>query len=395
MAKKKGARGQNEGSIREKKPGLWEARYTIGVDENGKQIQKSVYGKTRPEVSKKLTKVLNDLNNGTYVEPCKVTVKQWLNDWLDNYKRHEVKPKTLEGYKNIIDKHLVPAFGTVLLKDLRPEAVQKLYKAMLDKNLSARMVELTHVTLHAALKQAVKNGLIIKNVTEATTRPKKVQKEKKIWTLKQQLQFMESIKNDHLKAAYMLGLSLGLRIGEVCGLKWEDVDFKNKTLQIRRTLQRVKDIDAKKGEKKTKLIFTEPKTEKSRRLLPLTDELIKCLKAHGKKQKADKMKIGELWQDENRSMVFTTPIGTLLEPSKLTDAFHKATEAAGLERTNFHSLRHCFATRALESGIELKVVSELCGHATIKLTADTYSHVMQEKKVEAVNKLQELFKISI
>jgi|LSQX01.3.fsa_nt_gb integrase len=392
MAKTKNARGQNEGSIREKKPGLWEARYTIGVDEKGKQIQKSVYAKSRPEVSKKLTKVLNDLNNGIYTEPCKITVKEWLNDWIDNYKRHEIKPKTLEGYRSIIDKHLVPAIGKVALKDLRPEAVQRLYKGMLDKGLSARMVELAHVTLHAALKQALKNGLVVKNVTDATTRPKKVQKEKKIWTLEQQKQFIKSITDDDYKVAYMLGMYLGLRIGEICGLKWEDIDMDNKKeLKIKRTLQRVKNVDAKEGEPKTSLIFTEPKTEKSRRVLPLTDELISYLKAHNKQQKINKLRIGDMWQDKDMEMVFTTETGGILDPRKLSDLFYEATDKAGLERTNFHSLRHVFATRALESGIELKVVSELCGHSTITLTADTYSHVMNDKKVDAVNKLQGLF----
>lgn len=317
MAKK---RGQGEGNIRQRTDGTWEARYTVGVDENGKQKRKSIYGKTRKEVAEKLAKVINEINTGIYIEPCKITIKQWMYDWLENYKKHEVKPKTLEGYYNNIRLHIEPELGSIHLKDLRPEQIQSLYKKMQDKGLSPRMVELVHVTLHAALKQAMLNDLIHKNPTEATTRPKKQQKEKQIWDLKQQQQFMKSIKGHELEAAFTLGASLGLRIGEVCGLKWEDINFNAGTIQIRRTLQRVKDINAKDGERKTNLIFTEPKTEKSRRSLPISNELLHILKSHQKRQKAAKFKVGELWQEND--LIFCTGIGTPFDPRKLTDSFY-------------------------------------------------------------------------
>lgn len=388
-------RANGEGNIRQRKDGSWEARYSIGCDNDGKQIRKSVYGKTRGEVSEKLKKILYELSIGTYVEPTKITVKQWCNDWLENYKRHEIKPKTFECYRNIIRLHIEPLIGHVALKELRPEIVQRLYKSVSDKGLSARTVTLTHVTLHAALKQALLNGLIAKNPTEATTRPKKKQHEKEIWSLEEQVIFMNNIEGHEHQLAFMLGLTLGLRIGEICGLEWKNVDLNNKTLQVKRTLQRIQTGIDKKGEK-TKLTFVEPKTEKSRRTLPLTDELIQLLKTHRIKQIEHKMKLGNLWQntDDNKAeiMVLTTPIGNPLDPRQLTESFYKATEAAKLKRTNFHSLRHCFCTRALESGIELKTVSELAGHSTIVLTANTYSHVLHDKKVDAVNKLQTLYR---
>lgn len=401
MAKNK--RGQGEGSIRErfkidkntgKKVSIgWEARYTAGKDANGKQIRKSIYGKTSDEVKKALRKVLTDMDNGTYIEPAKTTVGAWLDTWFNTYKKPSVKAKTLECYDNIIRNHIKPKIGGIALKDLKADKVQGLYNEVASK-FSPRMAELTHVTLHAALEQAIKNDLIIKNVTKATTLPKKVKKEPRVLTPEEQNKFMEAIKGDRMEAAFILDLFTGLRRGELLGLKWADIDFKNKVIKIRQTLCRVKNFDDG-AENKTKLVFDTPKTEKGKRVIPLLDEVVNALKTHKNRQGAEKLKAGGLTKDgglyEDNGLVFCTQIGTPLDPRKFTDIFHAVVEKAGIGETNLHALRHTFATRGLENGIELKVMQELMGHSSITLTADIYSHVLLDKNREAINKLQPLF----
>lgn len=395
---KRNKRGQGEGSIRErfkktrdgKKVSIgWEARYTAGIDKDGKQIQRSIYAKSSDEIKKKLRKVLSSIDNGTYIEPTKTTVSSWLDTWFDTYKKPSVKAKTLECYDNIIRNHIKPGIGSVLLKDLRPEQVQKLYNDIA-KKLSSRMAELTHVTLHAALQQALKNDLISRNVSEAATLPKKVKKEPRVLTTEEQQKFTEAFKGNRLEAAFTLDLFTGLRRGELLGLRWKDIDFKNKLIKVNQTLCRVKNFDDTVIKTKTKLVFDTPKTEKGKRVIPLLDEVIEALKSHRTRQKTEKFKVGEIYQDND--LVFCTTIGTPLDPRKFNDLFHEVVEKAGIGRANIHALRHTFATRGLENGIELKVMQEFLGHSSISLTGDVYSHVLQDKKREAINKLKSVFK---
>ncbi|MCX7843361.1 MAG: site-specific integrase [Clostridia bacterium] len=386
MAKKKGARGQNEGNIRQRKDGTWEARYTA----NGKQ--KSVYAKTRPEVSAKLTKILNDINTGIFIEPTKTTVSSWLDTWFETYKKPTVKAKTLECYYNIIEKHIKPAIGKYTLKDLRPEKVQKMYNDIAAK-LSPRMAELTHITLRAALEQAVTNDLIVKNVTQKTKLPATTEKERRVLTTDEQKKFMEALKGNRLEAAFILDLFSGLRVGELAALRWKNIDLENKIMNVSQTLYRVKNFD-KDAQTKTRLEFGTTKSHKGKRDIPLMDEVVAVLKAHKARQAAERLKVGELYHkedEEGNRLVFCTQIGTPLEPRKISDEFYKIIEKAEIPKANMHSLRHTFATRGLENGIELKVMQELLGHSTITLTGDVYSHVLQDKKREAIGKLKSVF----
>lgn len=381
---KKKVRGQNEGSIRQRKDGSWEARYTIGRDSDGKQIQKSIYGKTRPQVAKKLTKALNDINLGIYVEPSKITVSSWLDTWLEEYKKPSIKPKTYESYEVLVRKHIKPNLGNILLRDLRPEQVQKLYNDKA-KEYSPRQAELIHVVLHSALDQAIENDLIIKNATNATKRPKRVKKEPRVLTPEEQEILIKAMKGDRLEAAFIVALFTGLRRGEILGLKWQDISLKDKTLRVARTLCRIKDFEAKETEAKTKLEFGPVKTAKGNRGIPLLDGVVAILKAHKKRQAAEKLRLGEGYKDND--LVFCNEFGKPLDPRRLKESLDTIVEKAGLKKVNIHALRHTFATRGLENGIELRVMQELLGHATIAMTAD-YSHVLQEKKRQSINKLK-------
>lgn len=435
---KSNKRGQGEGTIRKRKDGTYEARYTIGVDANGKQIQKSIYSKDGEEIKQKLRKVLTTLDEGIYIEPKKITVRQWLDTWFYEYKKPTVKPNTLACYDNMINNHINPVIGNIQLKDLRADHIQKLYNTVA-KNHSRRMVELTHVTLHNAIEQAIKNDLLYRNVTNLVDLPKgKDQREgtaddkPKVLTIEDQQAILQGLKGERMEAVFLLLLFTGLRRGEVLGLKWDDIDIEEKVLHVNRLFGRFKNFD-EGSEKKTTLGFGSLKTTKSKREVPLLDELIPILKAHKAHQKEERLKAGNAYEKNN--LVVCNELGKPLDPKNLKDEFDKILRKVGLaklkmpdgwkpgkpipedfkfpkwfnppegwrpgnplpmdfrppEGVNLHALRHTFATRGLENGIELKVMQELLGHSTIVLTGDTYSHVLPNKKREAINKLKNLF----
>jgi Site-specific recombinase XerD len=432
---KKNKRGQGEGSIRKRKDGTYEARYTIGIGPDGKQIQKSIYSKDSEDIKQRLRKILTSIDEGTYIEPKKITVRQWLDTWFKEYKIPTVKPNTLACYENIINKHINPVIGNVLLRDLRADHIQRLYNTVA-KAYSKRMVELTHITIHNALEQAIKSDLLIRNVSELVDLPKgKDEREgtadnpPRVLTVEEQQALLKALKGERLEAAFYLMIFTGLRRGELLGLKWSDIDMNEKILHVNRLLCRFKNYD-EEIEEKTRLDFASLKTVKSKRDIPLLDELIPILKAHKAMQKVERVHAADSYIKND--LVVCNEIGEAVDPRMLKKQFDKILEKAGLaklkmpndwkpgkplpddfefpkwykapegwepgkslptefkppEGVNIHALRHTFATRGLENGIELKVMQELLGHSTIVLTGDTYSHVLPNKKREAIDKLK-------
>jgi integrase len=434
-------RGQGEGSIRKRKDGTWEARYTIGRDANGKQIQKSIYNKNSMILKQELRDILTKINKGTYTEPSKITVKDWLDTWLWEYKKDSVKISTFTRYESLSRVHIIPSIGNYYVRDLRPEHIQKFINAKGKEGLSPRSLKYIHVTLHNALDQALKNGIVTRNAAEAVTLPRQHKKEIRILTLDEQKKFLEAAKGHRYEAAFVLTLFTGLRLGELLALSWEDVDLSEGILRVSRTIQRVKttydkDINmSDKGIKKSEVVIQQsPKTKSGFRSIPLLDEVISVLKAHKKRQSEEKLKNAALYT--NNGLVFCDEVGKWIEPRQMIRYFELVAEKAGLGKIkmpkgwepgdelpndfsfpkwfippegwepgkplpkdfkppkgiNFHALRHTFATRGLENGIPAKIMQEILGHSSITMTLDLYSHVLPETKKEAMRKLEGLLK---
>ncbi len=390
-------RGNNEGSISKRKNGQWCAVITTGFDEEGKQKRKFFYGKTRQEVAEKLNQAINDVQKGTFVEPNKVRIGDWLDTWLFQYKKPSVRPSTLRDYEYLIRVHINPVIGRILLKDLRPEHIQALYneksaKGQIDGSggLSASSVRHIHITLHQALRQAVRNNLIPRNPTEATELPKMKRPKIKVFTVEQQLNFLSALDGERLRAAFILALGTGVREGELMALPWQNVNLQTGAIRIEQTVQRIRVFDDN-SPTKTKLIFSPPKTESGKRSIPLPASVLAELKAHKKRQLGEKLAAGEIWIDTG--LVFTNEIGGVIEPRNFLRKFYQLLEKANLEHINFHAAtRHTFATRLLEANEHPKVVQEMMGHSDISLTLNTYSHVLPEIKQAAAAKLDYLFK---
>ena len=379
MSKK---RGHNEGGITKRKDGRWQGTVTIGRNDNGTQRRQYIYGKTRSEVAAKINKVINDINTGTFIDKKKnPTIEEWLNFWLTTYKKNKIKENTYDQYEAMIRVHLIPEFGKFRLIDLHESQVQTFYNRLFSDGLSARTIHIINTVFCAALKKAVKTRLIMFNVCDAIELPKQIKKERRVLSEEEQKRLIKELKKDEQGAMYIFALFTGLRKGEVLALRWSDVDLDAGLIKVSKSLSRVNTY-SDSGDK-TKLIISEPKTETSKRIIPIVDSLIPLLE-----------KQYELTKDNNKlDLVFPSEAGGYIDPGNYNRKFHKLVKRAGLPKANPHSLRHSFATRALEAGVDLKTTQELLGHSSINITADLYTHSLMKHKKKELNKLKSVFSL--
>jgi len=391
-----GKRGNNEGSIFKRNDGTWCAMVTEGRDpKTGKLIRRSFYGKTRQEVSEKLSKAQEDLRKGTLVENTRIKVGQWLDDWLTKYKKGRIRPTTYDSYEMVVRVHIKPYIGNVFLKDLKPENLQAMYNDKLshgrtdDKGgLSTRTVRYMHMIMHEALKQALKNNLVSRNIAEATTPPKLVKREMRVLSKEEQNKFLDVLEGERLGPAFLIDIGTGLRRGELLTLRWSDIDFGERVIRVSHSLSRVRTFE-EDSNTKSQLVFQQPKTKSGRRSIPMLDNVYEALKEHKVAQEEEKKFLGSAYQDNG--LVFCTELGKPIEPRNFNRKFYELLDKAGIEDANLHCLRHTFATRGLELGMNPKVMQELMGHSSIMLFMDTYAHVLPDLKKRDTSRMNLMF----
>lgn len=373
-------RGNGEGSIyfrqSDKK---WVGSITL---ENHKR--KVLYGSSRKEVQEKMKVALREQQQGALVTAPQQTLKQYLEDWLDNTHKQNIRPRSYERYEEIVRLHIVPAIGNVPLQKLTPQRLQKLYSEKLKEGYSAVTVIAIHNLLHKALDNAVRWELVAQNVCKKVSPPRRVRPEMKSLTPEQVQQLLDAARGHPQEALFILALSTGMRRGELLGLKWQDINFAEGTLQVRRVLSRV---PTKMVEQVGQhYIEAEPKTPKSRRSIALAAVALEALKLHRDRQLKMREKAGDAWEDHD--YVFCTPTGKYLTPGHNALVQLKVLlKKAGLPDIRFHDLRHSAASMLLGMGTHPKVVQELLGHSQIGMTMDIYSHVLPSMQREAMSKL--------
>jgi len=330
-------RGNNEGSIYKRKDGTWAGQVSVGYDPTtGKLKRKSFYGRTRKEVAEKIAKALQEVRSGAFIEPAQTTFGEWLDRWLTGYKKGQLKPGTYESYEMLVNAHIKPALGKIPMAKLQAHMLQSFYNEKLEKGradgkggLSTRVVRYLHAVIRQALQQAVKEGLLARNVADATSPPTVKNKQMRPLAEEELLAFFEAAKDDRLFAAYVLAATTGLRRGELLGLCWDCVDLEKGIITVKRQLMPLR----------SRLVLEETTKSKSgRRSITLTDDAIRELKAHKKRQAQEKLLLGEAYQDNG--LVFCKEDGTPLDPREFTKRFQRHLEKAGLPRVRLHDLRH-------------------------------------------------------
>lgn len=379
------------GTIRKRSDGRWEARYTLGIDpKTGKQIQKSVYGKTQKEVRQKLTAITAEIDDGTYIPPDKTTVEQWLTIWLKEY-MGDKKYGTVRNYKNVCKYHIIPYIGQYRLSELKPYTIQALYNRLGreeddKKALSPKTIHNVHGVLSKALNQAVWNEMIRSNPAQLTTRPRKTRKEITTLSDEQIQKFGALVEQDNYRAILKFILFSGVRESEAIGLTWDCIDFDRGTIRIyRQMLKRTKEAGG--------YTLASLKNDKERLLTP-PPMLLSMLKEQKREQVEQRMKAGPAWrgwnsvEEQKTGLVFTTELGDHYCPQTVYAHFKKIAKQIGAEKANVHSLRHTYAVLCLQNGDDVKTVQSNLGHATAAFTLDVYGHVSEKMKQDSANRME-------
>ncbi|MGI6014277.1 MAG: tyrosine-type recombinase/integrase [Oscillospiraceae bacterium] len=362
----------------------WEARATVSRDPGtGKQIQKSFTGKTQKEVREKMTAALCDLDKGTYQLPNKITVSEWLDDWLCTFCTNKVKPLTYSSYQGIIKNHINPLIGSVELQTVKGTHIQKLYNTMTGNGLSGKTVKNVSAVLHKAFRVAMKQGLMQSNPCDGAELPKAERREIVPLTDEEIPQFLAAIEKSPMRNAYALCLFAGLREGECLGLSWEQVDFKRGRITISQQLQKEK----KRGGQ----YYIAP-TTKSGKPRTIEPPLIafEYLRAERERQIQNRFKAGTLWNNA-RNLVFTNETGSNLAIHTFYTQFKKIATSIGRPDARPHDLRHTAATVAISSGADIKSVQDLLGHATASFTLNVYAHTSEQMMKDTANRVQSYY----
>ncbi|MHB8648122.1 MAG: tyrosine-type recombinase/integrase [Thermomicrobiales bacterium] len=362
-----GRRGNGEGSVYQRRDGLWAAAITLG---GGKR--KTLYGKTRTAVAARLTVVLRARQQGIAIATSeRLTVAAYLVRWMEGA-RATIRPSTHARYEVLVRRQLVPTLGQVTLAKLAPSDCSLAFSKMLASGLAPRTVIQARAVLGRALREAETDGLVARNAARLARPPRAPRAEMHTLSAADARTLIEAAKDDRLAALYAVAIASGAREGELLALRWIDVDWDRGTIRIQRTLQRMTGG----------LAFGEPKTASGRRSIPLGASAMDALRGHRVAQAAERLGAGGAWQD--CGLVFASEVGTPIDAGNLLRRSYRPLLArAGLPRIRFHDLRHTAATLLLEAGTHPRVVAERLGHSTPSLVMNVYSHVTDRMQSQA------------
>ncbi len=340
----------------------------------------SVYGDTVKETQTKMTELKYKLEHGIFVEKSKLTLDQWYHTWLEEYKKNQVKIGTYTDYRNYYHCMIKERLGNQYLTEIRGEHIQKLYNDLVKESYSLASIKAVAVVLNGCFKQAFRNGLIEKNPVLLSELPREKEKKvKQAMTKEQQALFMEYAKDSYLYNLFAVMLRTGMRIGEIRGLKYSDIDKKANVIHVQRTLKYIAGVG---------YLEDTPKTRTSKRDIPLTAATLQLLEAqrHRWDFKVEKMD----------RYLFCNEIGESLGVKRVQgeiDRIVKQIKADGNEFIHItpHTFRHTFATRAIETGMKPQVLKTIMGHSSLSMTMDLYSHVMEDTKANEMEKIDIAF----
>jgi integrase len=367
-------RSAGEGTIALRSDGRWSARIQIA----GQRY--CVYGKTRKEAAERLQALQQQHGQGFLVQPSKLTVADFLGQWLDSATL-TCKPSTLHGYAVVVRYHLIPALGTLKLQKLAPAHLVMLYQGKRQEGLSARRVAIIHAVLHRALAEAVRWRLVPRNVAADVSPPRQEHAEPRVWGLPEVRRFVDTAQESDSRyaPALIVTLALGLRAGELLGLRWEAVDLERGQVVIDQALIWVGG----------KAIWGSPKSRAGRRVLPLPEPARQALLAMRRQQAQDRLRAGAAWKDTDGRVV-TTATGGVPILNRFKDTLDRLCEQAGVPRLTVHQLRHQCASLLFASGADVKQVQHYLGHSRASVTLDVYTHLLAGADADMARRLEQV-----
>jgi integrase len=364
-------RGKGEGSVyRRESDGRWVGVLDLGwID--GRRRRRVVYGSTRADVVGRLRELERRRRHGVNLAATTHTVGSWLDEWLNAFKAHDgTRPSTLARYRQVVETHLRPGLGRIRLDRLAPWDVQA-FLTRCRASVSPGTVGKIHAVLRAALADAERMDLVVRNVAKSVRVRAAQPREQRVLSIEEARRLLGAVRDDRLEGVFVLGLTLGLRRGEVLGLKWNDFDPVAGTLRVERAVQRTGG----------RLVVVEPKTPRSKRLLPVPGLTAAAIERQRARQARDRLRAGSTWHD--LGFMFATSLGTPLEPRNVNRRFNELRTELGMADLRLHDLRHACATLLLASGVEPRTVMEILGHSTYRLTMDLYGHGLPERMTAA------------
>lgn len=365
-------------------------RYTMYDDDNPKRLKKA------------MEDMRYELEHGIKGKVNNVTLDKWVEIWLTEYKANTVKESTYLLYRNYYEWYIKPQIGRLKIKDIKNVHIQKIFNAMKDKKLSLNTMKKTYSIIYDILNYALNNDIILKNPCICIALPKQEVKKRRVMTTAEQEIFERAMQGSTYEHVYKVALCSGMRIGEILGLTWSDVDFENSLISVNRTLLY---YQSGKGEKCAPK-FQEPKTKAGKRRIPMLTQMIRVLKLQKLQQNTQRVELGNNYRElkDFENLVFTTKFGKPIYESYINENLkyivshinkeeYKQAKEEGRDPVTFekitpHTLRHTFATRAFEKGMKPKTVQEILGHSSLSMTMDLYTHVTEETKVEEMKKLE-------
>jgi integrase len=378
------------GSVRRRGKGSWEVAIRLGRDPvTGRWRRRFIAVRgTKRDAERVLAEALHKRDTGVDVAPCRLTAAEYLRRWLRDYVSHNCAPSTVIRYTGIIERHLIPRIGALLLRDLRPAHIQATYGEALAPGgrldgkpgpLSPRTVLQHHRVLKEALSHAVEWQLIARNPADAVRPPHFRRREMRVLSPEEARRFLELAQDSPYYVLIYLALSTGARMGELLGLRWADLDLNSGTMRITRTAGWLPGVG---------VVFSTPKTQRAVRPVALSRDTVDVLRRHRRAQLETRLTLGPAYEDQD--LVFAWATGRPQNRGAVRRELQQLAAKAGFEGLRFHDLRHTAATLMLAAGVNPKVTSERLGHATVAFTLDTYSHVlpdMQRQAAEAMDRL--------
>lgn len=364
-------KGEN---IYKRKDGRWEGRFIKCRDSSGRIVYGSVYGKKYTEVKEKLLIVKSKhLESSSKLNPYHGSCSDWIREWLTTKIRYKVKDTTYSSYRQMAEKNILPYLEDIPLKKVKVSDIQQLVKNLQMKQLSSGTIKNIFTIIKKSLKDAKENSFLLDNPCDYVELPKIGSRKVRALTLDQQRQLEMVAFQEKGCSPVIIALYSGMRIGEISGLRWSDINFEENLIHVNRTVSRITDENSTLN--RTKIVLGTPKSTQSIRVIPFSNNLKKYLMNKKSNTISD-----YVIESENG----------LSEPRTITNRFKKNIEAAGLPNIKFHTLRHTFATRCLEKGIDIASLSQILGHQSIKMTLDTYTDSMIETRRLAMNAIDQL-----